>query len=147
MIKLNNEIRNLWKQQIWRWIIHKKVLLFYLENCSQVKLFYLENCSQVKAIYFSKPVVIISKYRITRSSHCKCSIRKGVHRNFSKFTGKHQCQSLFFNKVACLRPATLLKTRPWLRCFPLNLVKFLEHFFHRTPLVAACVLSTHIEPN
>ena len=32
-----------------------------------------------------------------------------VLRNFAKFTGKHQRQSLFFNKVACLRPATLLK--------------------------------------
>ena len=25
--------------------------------------------------------------------------KKGVPRNFSKFTGKHQCQSFFFNKV------------------------------------------------
>ena len=25
---------------------------------------------------------------------------KGVLRNFAKFTGKHSCQSLFFNKVA-----------------------------------------------
>ena len=29
-----------------------------------------------------------------------CSVRKGVHRNFAKFTGKHLRQSLFFNKVA-----------------------------------------------
>ena len=28
---------------------------------------------------------------------------KGVLRNFAKFTEKHQCQSLFFNKVAGLR--------------------------------------------
>ena len=26
--------------------------------------------------------------------------KKGVLRNFAKFTGKHLCQSLFFNKVA-----------------------------------------------
>ena len=26
--------------------------------------------------------------------------KKGVLRNFTKFTGKHLCQSLFFNKVA-----------------------------------------------
>ena len=26
--------------------------------------------------------------------------KKGVHKNFSKFTGKHSCQCLFFNKVA-----------------------------------------------
>ena len=27
-------------------------------------------------------------------------MRKSVLRNFAKFTGKHLCQSLFFNKVA-----------------------------------------------
>ena len=34
---------------------------------------------------------------------------KGVLRNFTKFTGKHLCQRLFFNKNAGLRRATLLK--------------------------------------
>ena len=29
--------------------------------------------------------------------------KKGVLKNFAKFTGKHLCQSLFFNKVAGLR--------------------------------------------
>ena len=36
-------------------------------------------------------------------------VRKGVLRNFTKFTRKHLCQSLFLNKVAGLRPASLLK--------------------------------------
>ena len=36
--------------------------------------------------------------------------KKDVLRNFTNFTGKHLGQSLsFFNKVAGLRPATLLK--------------------------------------
>ena len=39
-----------------------------------------------------------------RSSHRRCSMKKGVLRNFTKFTGKHLCQSLFFNKVVGLRP-------------------------------------------
>ena len=38
-----------------------------------------------------------------------CSVKKGVLENFSKFLGKHLCQSLFFNKVAGLRTAALLK--------------------------------------
>ena len=38
-------------------------------------------------------------------------MKKGVLKNFTKFTGKHLCQSLFFNKVAGLRPAALLKKR------------------------------------
>ena len=38
-----------------------------------------------------------------RSSHQRCSIKKSVLRNFTKFIGKHLCQSLFFNKVAGLK--------------------------------------------
>ena len=34
-----------------------------------------------------------------RSSHQRCFVKKGVLRNFVKFTGKHLSQSLFFNKV------------------------------------------------
>ena len=47
------------------------------------------------------------KFPIYRSSHPRCSVRKGVLRTFAKFTGKHLCKSLFFNKVASLRPARL----------------------------------------
>ena len=62
-----------------------------------------------------------------RSNHQRCSIIKGVLRNFAKFTGKqHQCQNLILNKVAGLSPATLLKKRLWHRCFPVNFAKFLR---------------------
>ena len=37
---------------------------------------------------------------LSRSNHKRCLVRKGVLRNFAKFTAKHLCQSLFFNKVA-----------------------------------------------
>ena len=64
-------------------------------------------------------------------------MKKGVLRDFTKFTRKHRCQSLFFNKVGGLRPATLLKKGLWHRCFPVNFKKFLRTpFFYRTPLVA-----------
>ena len=43
-----------------------------------------------------------------RGSHLRCSVRKGVLRNISKFKGKHLCQSLFFNKVASLRCSFIL---------------------------------------
>ena len=62
---------------------------------------------------------------------------KVVLRNFTKFTGKHLCQSLFFNKVANLRPATLLKERLWHRCFPVNFWKFRRIPFLQNTLVAA----------
>ena len=38
-----------------------------------------------------------------------CPTKKGFLKNFAKFPGKHLCQSLFFNRVAGLRLATLLK--------------------------------------
>ena len=65
-----------------------------------------------------------------RSNHWRCSVKKGVLRNFAKFIGKHLCKSFFFNKVAGLRPATLLKKRLWHRCFLVNFAKFL-----RTPFL------------
>ena len=57
---------------------------------------------------------------------------RGVLRNFAKFTGNQLCQSLFFNKskVAGLRPATLLKKRPWHKYILLNFSKVL-----RTPFL------------
>ena len=49
--------------------------------------------------------------------------KRGVLKNF---TEKHLCQSLFFDKVAGLRPTTLYKKGPWHRRFPVNFVKFLR---------------------
>ena len=61
-----------------------------------------------------------------RTSHQRCSLKKGVLRDFAKFTGKQLCQNLFFNKVAALMPATLLKKELWHRYFPVNFAKFLK---------------------
>ena len=55
--------------------------------------------------------------------------KKGVLRNIAKLTEKHLRQGLFSNKVAGLRPATLLKKRLWYRCFPVNFVKFIRTTF------------------
>ena len=40
---------------------------------------------------YRTPLVVVSRGR-----HQRCSVKKGVLRNFAKFTGKHLCQSLFF---------------------------------------------------
>ena len=65
----------------------------------------------------------------SRSSRPVVFCKKGVLENFAKFTGKHLYQSLFFNKVADLRPVTFLKKRLRHRCFPVNFANFL-----RTPI-------------
>ena len=56
---------------------------------------------------------------------CKIDVLK----NLAKFTGKHLCQSLLFNKIAALC-ATSLKKRFWHRRFPVNFARFL-----RTPFL------------
>ena len=80
------------------------------------------------------PLINLDRYiliLIYKSSHQRCSIKNGVLNNFTKSTGKHLCQSLFFNKVAGLRSqvATLLKKRLWHRCFPANFAKFFRTLF------------------
>ena len=57
-----------------------------------------------------------------RSSRAEVFCKKGVLRNFAKFTGKHLCQ--------ILKAVTLLKKRPWHMCFSVNFVTFL-----RTPFL------------
>ena len=44
-----------------------------------------------------------------RSSHQRCSVKKGVLKTFANFTGKHLCWSLFLITLLVFRPATLLK--------------------------------------
>ena len=51
-----------------------------------------------------------------KSSHQGGSVRKGVLKNFPKFTGKHLCQSLFFK-------TPFLKNTSWLL-----LLKFIKDF-------------------
>ena len=54
-------------------------------------------------------------YRLTEAVVARYSGKKDVLRNFAKFTGKHLCQRIFFNKVAI--------------CFPVNFAKFLRTSF------------------
>ena len=76
----------------------------------------------------------------------KCSIKKGVLRNLSKFTGKQLCQSLFFDKAADLRPTTLLKKRLWHRCFPVNFEKFLRAHFLQITFGRLLLYDSKVEP-
>ena len=73
---------------------------------------------------------VVEKSSSKRSSLPEVFCKKGVLRNFAKFTGKHLCQSFIFNKVTGLGSATLLKERFWHRCFPINFAKFLRTSFY-----------------
>ena len=73
-------------------------------------------------------------------SEAPFSIKKSFLRNLTKFTRKHPWQSLFFNKIAGLRPTSLLKKGLCHRCFSLNFCEIPKNtFFYKTPLVTASV--------
>ena len=76
----------------------------------------------------------LPKFLLCRTSHRRCSIKKGVLKIFKEDIGRHLCQNLIFNKVAGLRMATLLKRDSGTRVFLLILWNFQEHLFYRTPL-------------
>ena len=62
-------------------------------------------------------------------------MRKCVLRNFANFTGKHLCQSLFFNKVAGRKKETLAQVFSCEFCEISKNTFFTEqHLFHRTRL-------------
>ena len=66
----------------------------------------------------AKVIFVGSSY--CRSSHPEVFCKK-VFLEFCKFTGKHLCQSLYFNKVAGLRL--------WHSCFSVKFAKFLRTLF------------------
>ena len=58
-------------------------------------------------------------YFICRNSHPEIFCKKSVLKNFVKFTGKHVCESLFFN----------IKSRLYNSCFTVNFFKIFRTFF------------------
>ena len=88
-----------------------------------------------------KCLKLYSWYYSFKSSRPELFCKKGVLKNFTKFRGKHLCQSLFFNKVADLSPTTLLKKRLWHRCFPVNFSKFLRTPFFSLNTSGGCFCS------
>ena len=74
--------------------------------------------------------LILTPYNSHKGTCCQeVFCKKGVLGNFTKFTGRHLCISLFLNEVAGLRSATLLKKRLSHRSFPVNFAKFLRTSF------------------
>ena len=76
----------------------------------------------------------VSSTSLPRNSRPDVFCRKGVLRNFTKFTGKYLCQQSLFSIKLQTDACSLLKKRLWHRFFPVNLAKFLrtrfftEHF-------------------
>ena len=69
---------------------------------SKLHIYGLETKAHPRLPQISRMVSLATLAVNYRSRHRRCSVKKGVLRNFAKCTGKHQCQSLFFNKAAGL---------------------------------------------
>ena len=94
-----------------------KILLYYAEI--QLILVYFCRITQMKHSHSARTstaikelwytfliiwlrLLTIKKIQNNRSSGPEVFCKKDVLKNFAKFTGKHLCQSIFFNKVAGL---------------------------------------------
>ena len=103
---------------------------FFLRNFSGVLMIYFphfRHSDMFNLIYVKAPfkfffqLLILRKkkeFRKYRSSRPEVFCKKGIYKKFTKFSGKHQYRSLFFNKVADWRILP--------RNFPVNFVKLLR---------------------
>ena len=86
-------------------------------------------------------------WTVFRGSQPEVFCKKGVLRNFAKFTGKYLCQSLFFTKASGPRSSTLLKKETLAQVFS---SEFRKHFkntcSYRTPLLAASEQLETLQP-
>ena len=100
----------------WEKVVERKPVVGYDSRrtwaCNFIKKRLWHRCFPVNFVKFSwtpssqstsgRLLLWLTKYEIliVRSSHQRYSIKKGVLKIFSKFTGKHLCQSPFLNKVS-----------------------------------------------
>ena len=95
---------------------HLRRLIFKGAVCLQCVVFenFFNRANETYDVYICRFLIFVLLhcdyfYLKQRSRYRRCSVRKGVFRNFAKLTGKHLCQSLFSKTF--FRPATLLKKR------------------------------------
>ena len=79
----------------WYHVLPESSAINYWDRPSLIKNIFSKTCTKnsIKIMWLKK----LSKIG---SSSRRCSVRKVVLKNFAKRTGKHLCQSLFFNNVA-----------------------------------------------
>ena len=96
-IPLHVDVINRWLHT-GKYELQKTHILTYLkyariEQWSSRKMHEISSKLKIKAIEWCHWL------RYCRRSHQRCSLKKGVLKNFTKFTGKHLCQSLFLIKL------------------------------------------------
>ena len=104
-IKANNKLEKIWKEK-QSYLLNELDKLTATIDLSRISIWWRH---QKFRITFRKQILSrgvgndLSSEIICfmeRSSRLDVLCQKGVLRHFAKFTGKHLCQGLFFNKVA-----------------------------------------------
>ena len=99
------------KKKIEKFTILDSYCIFLLLSCmNPVNTFSVLLCVLLN-MFWEQKLISWNEQNISvvicRSSRPKVFYKKGVLRNFAKFTGKHLRESLYFNKVAGLRSANV----------------------------------------
>ena len=95
---------------IWKFCHWKLCLINYFSECPQ-------NFSE-QPFYRTLPNNCFFSWRQIRTETFvqRCSVKKSIHKNFPKFTGKHLCQSLFFCRPEacnCIKKEILAQMFLW----------------------------------
>ena len=96
----------------------------YWTTSSKNRARYFYCCTIIKERELEREVIFAFAFLVGLSSRPDVFCKKVLLEISQKSQGNTLPE--FLNKVAGLRPATLLKKRPWHRCFPVNFVKFLR---------------------
>ena len=144
----NQSIDLLWKSVDWflydNGLRHERVKFLYMITASAMKeLMFTYCCTDLKirvnSTIVAAPWIIFVPYIQTCNQDLlptstdavvrSCSVEK-VFLEVLKNSQENTCVRIsFFNKVADLSPATLLKKRLWHMCFPVNFAKFVRTLF------------------
>ena len=118
---------------------------FSSTDCSENSKRFQESLSDSSKVTARKQQILYKKGLSTFVSSSKqppeVFFRKRCSQRLRKNSQENTCARNSFNKVAGLKSANLLKKSPWLKCFPVNFVKFSKNnFCYKTPLVDASLL-------
>ena len=141
-VNISNKLLSLiFSFQVWKLfeiyliLIYPRLILFHDKNTFMLNRHFF--------IFTQMPshlLKIVFRNVIERSSLPEMFCEKGALWNFAKFTGKHLCQSLFFNKVAG-QACNFIKKETLAQVFSCEFCKISKNIFsHRTPPAAASLL-------
>ena len=80
-------------------------VFIYYRTFLQILLFYKFFCTNISQV---ESEIHRNSSTIFRSSHRRCSIKKGFLKHCVIFTGKQLCRGLFLIELQAIRPVTLL---------------------------------------